>query len=132
MIARVWRGEATIDNAPRYVDHLEGSVFPQLERLSGHEGAYLLVGRPATASSSSSSRSGTRWRPSTSSPVTTRASPWSSRPRAKCSRASMSPSTTTRSPCRRPRRDRAEPSFVQVCSWPQQCPQSPAIGRRPA
>jgi heme-degrading monooxygenase HmoA len=42
MIARVWRGEATSDNAPRYVDHLEGSVFPQLERLSGQKGACLL------------------------------------------------------------------------------------------
>jgi heme-degrading monooxygenase HmoA len=42
MIARIWRGEAISDNAPRYVDHLEGSVFPKLERLSGHEGAYLL------------------------------------------------------------------------------------------
>ena len=38
MIARVWRGEAISDNAPRYVDHLEESVFPKLERLSGHEG----------------------------------------------------------------------------------------------
>ena len=42
MIARVWRGEATSETAPRYVDHLERSVFPQLEQISGHEGAYLL------------------------------------------------------------------------------------------
>ena len=42
MIFRVWRGEATVEDAPRYVDHLERSVFPLLGAIEGHEDAYLL------------------------------------------------------------------------------------------
>jgi heme-degrading monooxygenase HmoA len=42
MIARTWRGAATLENAPRYVQHLEGSVFPQLREIDGHRDAYLL------------------------------------------------------------------------------------------
>jgi heme-degrading monooxygenase HmoA len=42
MIARVWRGRATHEDAPQYVDHLERSVFPRLEVIDGHEGAILL------------------------------------------------------------------------------------------
>jgi heme-degrading monooxygenase HmoA len=75
MIARVWRGEATSDNAPRYVDHLEGSVFPKLERLSGHEGAYLLRRESNDHVEFVVLTLWPGWRPSTSSPVTTRALP---------------------------------------------------------
>ena len=42
MIARLWRGDATVPNAPRYVEHAQRSVFPQLGRIAGHRGAYLL------------------------------------------------------------------------------------------
>jgi heme-degrading monooxygenase HmoA len=42
MIFRVWRGEATVEDGPRYVDHLERSVFPQLREIEGYEKAYLL------------------------------------------------------------------------------------------
>jgi heme-degrading monooxygenase HmoA len=42
MIARTWRGAATLANAPRYVQHLEASVFPQLREIDGHRDAYLL------------------------------------------------------------------------------------------
>jgi heme-degrading monooxygenase HmoA len=42
MIARAWRGRSTVADGPRYVEHLEQSVFPQLEQLDGHQSAYLL------------------------------------------------------------------------------------------
>ena len=42
MIARVWRGDATPENAPRYVEHLESTVFPELRTIPGHRHAYLL------------------------------------------------------------------------------------------
>jgi heme-degrading monooxygenase HmoA len=42
MIARIWRGEATVANASRYVDHLERAVFPRLREIAGHDQAYLL------------------------------------------------------------------------------------------
>jgi heme-degrading monooxygenase HmoA len=43
MIARIWRGQATADNAPRYRDHATQRVFPSLASLPGHRGAYLLT-----------------------------------------------------------------------------------------
>ncbi|MGE5159115.1 MAG: antibiotic biosynthesis monooxygenase family protein [Gemmatimonas sp.] len=42
MIARIWRGEATAENAPHYQDHATKRVFPALAGLPGHRGAYLL------------------------------------------------------------------------------------------
>lgn len=42
MIARVWRGESASERASRYVEHLERSVFPELGKIEGHRGAYLL------------------------------------------------------------------------------------------
>ncbi len=43
MIARIWRGQTTIDNAPRYRWHATEQVFPALAKLPGHTGAYLLA-----------------------------------------------------------------------------------------
>jgi heme-degrading monooxygenase HmoA len=42
MIVRAWRGDASVENGPRYVDHLERSVFPELRNIEGHRDAYLL------------------------------------------------------------------------------------------
>jgi heme-degrading monooxygenase HmoA len=42
MIARVWRGRSTVTDGPRYVEHLEESVFPQLRQIQGHRSAHLL------------------------------------------------------------------------------------------
>jgi heme-degrading monooxygenase HmoA len=43
MIARLWLGQATAENAPRYVRHALQTVFPSLTRLPGHRGAHLLM-----------------------------------------------------------------------------------------
>ena len=43
MIARIWRGQASAENAPRYQDHASQRVFPSLRSLPGHRGAYLLA-----------------------------------------------------------------------------------------
>jgi len=42
MITRIWRGQATTENAPYYRQHATERVFPSLEKLRGHQGAYLL------------------------------------------------------------------------------------------
>lgn len=42
MIVRIWRGQATIENADAYRRHVTQSVFPSLTRVRGHRGAYLL------------------------------------------------------------------------------------------
>jgi len=42
MIARIWRGQAAAENAPRYQEHATRCVFPSLAALPGHRGAYLL------------------------------------------------------------------------------------------
>jgi heme-degrading monooxygenase HmoA len=42
VIARTWRGRSTAASSQRYVEHLEQTVFPQLEQLEGHRRAYLL------------------------------------------------------------------------------------------
>src|SRR5262245_29523752 len=41
MILRVWRAEATVENAPAYRRHLETSVLPELKQLAGFEGLKL-------------------------------------------------------------------------------------------
>ena len=42
MIVRIWRGQATIENADAYYRHVTGTVFPALASIRGHRGAYLL------------------------------------------------------------------------------------------
>ena len=42
MIARLWRGTATVDKADAYVRHATQTVFPALQDIAGHRGAYLL------------------------------------------------------------------------------------------
>ena len=42
MIVRIWRGQATIENADAYYRHVTGTVFPALAGIRGHRGAYLL------------------------------------------------------------------------------------------
>ncbi len=42
MVVRVWRGQATRENAPAYYRHVTGKVFPELKEIAGHKGAYLL------------------------------------------------------------------------------------------
>ena len=43
MIARLWRGEAVnAVDADAYCRHATGTVFPALEDLAGHRGAWLL------------------------------------------------------------------------------------------
>jgi len=42
MIARIWRGQATTENAPHYRKHATERVLPSLWKLRGHQGAYLL------------------------------------------------------------------------------------------
>lgn len=42
MIARTWRGRATAGNAGAYARHFEANVLPELRRLTGHRGAFLL------------------------------------------------------------------------------------------
>ena len=42
MIARTWRGEAAPDKADAYYRHVTGTVFPEVARLPGHRGGYVL------------------------------------------------------------------------------------------
>ena len=42
MIARMWRGSAIRERANDYVEHLERSVVPELRRIDGFRGIYLL------------------------------------------------------------------------------------------
>jgi heme-degrading monooxygenase HmoA len=43
MIARLWRGQAAnATNADSYARHATGTVFPSLNSLAGHRGAWLL------------------------------------------------------------------------------------------
>ena len=42
MIARMWRGSAIRERAEDYVKHLEQSVVPELRKIDGFQGIYLL------------------------------------------------------------------------------------------
>lgn len=42
MIARTWRGRATAENAGAYVRHFTDNVLPELKKLAGNRGAWLL------------------------------------------------------------------------------------------
>ena len=41
-ILRMWKGQATPEKAEKYVQHARKHVFPELRRIEGHRGAYLL------------------------------------------------------------------------------------------
>jgi len=41
-ILRMWKGQATPEKAEKYVQHARKNVFPELRRIEGHRGAYLL------------------------------------------------------------------------------------------
>lgn len=41
-VARIWRGETTIDRADAYEAHVRERVFPELAALAGHLGGYVL------------------------------------------------------------------------------------------
>jgi heme-degrading monooxygenase HmoA len=42
MIARVWRGRTTTENADAYLDLLAGTIFPGLAKRPGHCAAYVM------------------------------------------------------------------------------------------
>lgn len=42
MIARLWRGQATPENAAAYQEHFDQQVYPALAALAGYKGAWLL------------------------------------------------------------------------------------------
>ena len=42
MIARIWRGWANTSNADAYYRHFTTNVAPNLKKITGHNGAYLL------------------------------------------------------------------------------------------
>jgi heme-degrading monooxygenase HmoA len=42
VIARLWRGSTTGDRANDYVAHLQQAVLPELCRIEGYRGAYIL------------------------------------------------------------------------------------------
>jgi heme-degrading monooxygenase HmoA len=42
MIARIWNGTATTEDAERYATHFRESVLPGLQELDGFRGAYLM------------------------------------------------------------------------------------------
>ena len=42
MIARVWKGWTTPENADAYERFVRGSVLPSLERIDGYRGGYIL------------------------------------------------------------------------------------------
>jgi len=42
MILRMWKGQASVEKAEKYVQHATGTVFPKLGKIKGHRGAYLL------------------------------------------------------------------------------------------
>jgi heme-degrading monooxygenase HmoA len=42
MIARVWHGIATPETAHEYLEHLRQSIFPELAKIAGYQGASVL------------------------------------------------------------------------------------------
>ena len=42
MIARLWRGWTTVENADAYQDLLRTRILPGIHRVAGYRGAYLL------------------------------------------------------------------------------------------
>jgi hypothetical protein len=96
MIARIWRGQATADNARHYRRHATKCVFPSLAGLPGHQGAYLLRRETGGQVELLAERSGT---PSTRSrhlPARLPRLPWSNLKRAPSSPTSTIASGITR------------------------------------
>lgn len=44
MIARTWTGRTDTERAALYEQHLLKGVFPELDEIDGHEGAWILRG----------------------------------------------------------------------------------------
>ena len=42
MIARVWRGVAFREKVGNYLEHLQKTVFPEVDQIDGYRGAYVL------------------------------------------------------------------------------------------
>ena len=42
MIARMWRGQASRENAPAYLQHVTGKVLPELREIRGFRAASVL------------------------------------------------------------------------------------------
>ena len=42
MIARTWSGTSHPDSGDGYLAHLESAVLPEIRRVEGHRGAYVL------------------------------------------------------------------------------------------
>jgi heme-degrading monooxygenase HmoA len=42
MIARIWHGIAHPDQTGAYLAHLQHTIFPELSRIEGYRGAYVL------------------------------------------------------------------------------------------
>jgi heme-degrading monooxygenase HmoA len=42
MIARLWRGWTTPENADAYLEHLRRATLPEIGEIDGHCGAYVL------------------------------------------------------------------------------------------
>jgi heme-degrading monooxygenase HmoA len=42
MIGRIWHGWTTVDDAPRYEEHLREETFPELRNIDGYVDGYLL------------------------------------------------------------------------------------------
>jgi hypothetical protein len=42
MILRLWKAQSTVQQAEKYVEHVTQKVFPALDTIDGHRGAYLL------------------------------------------------------------------------------------------
>jgi len=42
LILRMWKARSTAENMGQYVQHVTKRVFPQLQSIKGHRGAYLL------------------------------------------------------------------------------------------
>jgi heme-degrading monooxygenase HmoA len=42
VIVRAWHATATAEGADAYREHFTGSVLPDLQRIDGYQGAYLL------------------------------------------------------------------------------------------
>jgi heme-degrading monooxygenase HmoA len=42
MILRLWKAQSTVQQAEKYAEHAKQKVFPALDAIDGHRGAYLL------------------------------------------------------------------------------------------
>jgi heme-degrading monooxygenase HmoA len=84
MIARIWRGQATRENAEAYQRHVTGKVFPALKAIEGHKGAYLLQRDTADGTEFLAVTLWESLQSSGSLPATVKRWRWWSRPRRRC------------------------------------------------